>query len=149
MGERAVVLRRLAYETLLKRMGEKYGMGFEVMLYFVGFELGYYAYENHRELLGDEIDMLFKAKCELFKGLGYGVLEVVKFSYGRAVSRVYESFECELFKGSGRPASHFIRGMITGWDAAAWNAKIDDVKSVEEKCIAKGDSYCEIHVTLG
>ena len=73
MGERAVVLRRLAYEILLKKMRKKYGTGFEAMLYFVGFKLGYYAYENHRELLGDEIDMLLKAKCELFKGLGYGV----------------------------------------------------------------------------
>jgi len=129
-------------------MREKYGAGFETILYVIGFEIGYHAYENHVKLLGNDINVLLRAGTEFFQALGYGVLEVVKFSYGNAISRIYNNFECELFKGSEKSASHFVRGLIVGWDTVAWNVDINRVKSVETKCIAKGDSYCEIHVTI-
>jgi len=53
-----------------------------------------------------------------------------------------------LRRCSRKPASHFVRGLITGWDVAVWKADINGVRSVETKCIAKGDSYCEIYVTI-
>ena len=53
---------------------------------------------------------------------------------------VYDSFECELFRGSDRPRSNLVRGMIAGWATELFKRKVS-VKEV--KCIAKDDPYCE------
>jgi len=58
----------------------------------------------------------------------------------RIVLRLYDSFECEAFRCSDRPASQFIRGHISGLISALLNSNI---RVIETKCIAKGDDFCE------
>ena len=146
--EWAVIFRKTTYKTFLMKMREKYGVSFEAILYVTGFEIGHNAYHSHKKLFGDNPNVLLNAGCELFKALGYGILEFVKFKHGKAINRVYNNFECELSRNSGKPSSHFIRGMIAGWDVASWNVHMNKIRVTEMKCIAKGDPYCEFHVVI-
>ena len=61
----------------------------------------------------------------------------------KIVLRLYDSIECKIFRGSGRPVSQFIRGHISGLLTKILGK---DVRAVETKCIAKGDLYCEFSV---
>lgn len=145
MGQRAVILSRSAYDTFLRRLREKYGAGYSAMLYHIGLNMGYHAYEDHARLVGDDIRTLIRTASALFAALGFGVIEVTKFRMDNAVVRVYDSFECELFKQSNTSSSHFIRGLIAGWLAAAWKTDTENVTCIERKCVAMGDEYCEFH----
>ena len=62
---------------------------------------------------------------------------------GEVAIKVYDSSECELFKGSKKCESHLIRGMLAGWFSQLFRK---EVKVREVKCIAKGDSYCQFEV---
>ena len=62
--------------------------------------------------------------------------------------RVYESFECSVFKGSDKPRGAMMRGLLAGFIAAIWDAELDDIGVEEVKCIAKGDEYCEYKIWL-
>jgi len=147
MGQRAVILSRSAYDTFLHRLREKYGAGYSAMLYHIGLNMGYHAHEDHARLVGGNIRMLIKTASALFAALGFGVIEVTRFCMDSAIVRVHDNFECELFKESNTPSSHFIRGLVAGWLAAAWKTGTENVTCIERKCIAKGDKYCEFHAT--
>jgi predicted hydrocarbon binding protein len=55
-----------------------------------------------------------------------------------AVYRVYDSFECELFKGEGEIRAGFVRGLIGGWLAARWSVEVaEDIEVNEVKCSRK------------
>ncbi len=77
-----MLLRKATYNALLRRLRERYGAGFEAILYLIGFEVGKGGYEDHRRLLGPGLDTLLKAGSELFKALGYGALENLRFEWG-------------------------------------------------------------------
>jgi len=150
-GERAVIFRRKVYEGLLKRGVEVYGTGYAQLLYIVGIETGRNVYMDHTKYTGEEPENLLKFMAAFFQMLGYGRLEVVYLddSARRAVVRVFDSAECELFKGAQPPSPRgaFIRGLIVGWLAARWG--VGDYLAItaqEMKCIAKGDQYCEYHI---
>jgi len=146
MGERAIILRRTLYEIFAKSLRDELGSGYVVWLYQLGIELGRNSYRYNRKLVGDDIDKLIAMGSVMFGQAGFGKLEVVKvdFSSGRAIIRVYDSFECELYKGSGKASSYFIRGIIKGYAQEVFRK---EVVVTETKCIAKGDSYCEFVVS--
>ncbi len=54
------------------------------------------------------------------RALGYGIFEILEFSKYNARIRVYDNFECELFHGSDKPESFFVRGVLAGWFAGVW-----------------------------
>jgi predicted hydrocarbon binding protein/predicted amino acid-binding ACT domain protein len=148
-GQRAIILSRQVYEGFLKEGWRRFGTAFPVMLYMLGFESGRLAYRRHLEVAGGDVKAAVKVAEAFFQLLGYGRLEILKIDDARreAVYRVYDSFECELFKGEGEIRAGFIRGLIGGWMAARWGVEeAEDVIVREEKCIAKGDPYCEAHV---
>jgi predicted hydrocarbon binding protein len=84
-----------------------------------------------------------------FQLLGFGRLEFLRVDDRgmEAAYRVYDSFECELFKGAGEIKSSFVRGVAGGFLAERWGVSDpDEVVVREEKCVAKGDPYCEARV---
>ncbi|MGC8836604.1 MAG: V4R domain-containing protein, partial [Infirmifilum sp.] len=135
------------YEGFIKGGYERFGSAFAVMLYLMGFEAGRKAFVDYYSVFHD-FNTLQKVVTAAFQMLGYGVPEVVMVDDNahRAVVRVYDSFECELFKGADNVRSGFIRGFIAGFLAGHWNVK--RVFAREVKCIARGDPYCEFHVEV-
>lgn len=145
-GERVVILRRPGYEALVRGLRDKIGTGYEAILYHIGVELGRNYFDSHVRLVGRDLDKLTRICETLFRLVGYGILryEEVDAAEKGGVARVWDSFECELYRGLGRPASHFVRGMIAGWLGKLFQA---DVKAVEVKCLATGDPYCEFRIS--
>jgi predicted hydrocarbon binding protein/predicted amino acid-binding ACT domain protein len=148
-GQRAVLFSRQVYEGFFREGWRRFGTAFPIMLYMLGFESGRLAYQRHLEVAGGDVKAVVKVAEAFFQLLGYGRLEVLKIDDARreAVYRVYDSFECELFKGEGEVRAGFIRGLIGGWLAARWDiSEAEGIVVREEKCIAKGDPYCEARV---
>jgi len=144
-GERAIIMRNNLYASIIRGMWEKLGTGYGILLYHMGFEAGRNIYRSHREIARDR-EALIRWLQEMFRLMGYGLLEVVELDEGRkeAVMRVYNSFECELFRGAGEIRSNLVRGILAGWVAEHLGRRsLDYVRAIELKCIAKGDPYCE------
>lgn len=148
-GKRAVIMRDLFYEGLFKSGWERFGVAYSVLLYSAGFDAGRSAFRHHREL-SQSPELIVKIAEALFQMLGYGVLEILKIDDAsrEAVARVYSSFECELFKGSGEARGSFVRGMLAGWFAERWGVPYEEVVAREYKCIARGDEYCEYVISV-
>jgi len=142
--ERAVVFRKTMYEAFLRRLRERLGTSQMAVLYHIGLEVGYAIYGELSRMTGGELDRIVMLGREYFKHSGLGVLEPeLNLARRRAIVRIYGCFECELFKGLDRPASQFVRGMVSGFMSGVFGEKMF---AEEIRCIAKGDEYCEFHV---
>ena len=142
-GERIVILRQPLIKMLLNAIVKEYGNGFEVLLYYIGYEYGKLAYATHVEIVGRDREKMITLSKVLFQLLGFGRMEVadINLKDKTAVVRIYDSIECSSFKNSTRPKSYFIRGMLAGWFEEFFGVKMH---SEETKCIARGDPYCEM-----
>lgn len=147
--ERAVIMRRAVYEGLIKSGWERFGTAYAVLLYSAGFESGRNAFRDHKKLSQDP-EALVRIAIAFFQLVGYGVPEFFRVDDAarEAVFRVHDSFECSLFKGAGEPRGSFVRGLIAGWLAERWSVSFEEVVAREERCIAKGDEYCEFKVSV-
>ena len=147
-NERAILMNRAVYEGLIRSGWERFGSGYGQLLYIVGFEIGRYVYGRYCSHLDREL--MSKLALNLMQLMGYGIVDVVELddSGFRAVVRVYDSFECELFRGVGEIRGNLVRGMLAGWLAERWGGlSFDQVTAREVKCIARGDPHCEYHIT--
>lgn len=128
-------------------MREKYGPAFNAILYHIGFRAGYRSYTAHAEKYGEDPEIIFTIASENAKQLGYGIFQPIKYTPREVTVRVYENFECQLFKNADKPQSHLVRGMIAGFLAAMWNLEMEDVDAEETACIATGSPYCQFRIT--
>ena len=143
---RIIVLGRLAYEGFIKQGRRDMGSGFNTVLYIVGFDIGSNIFKEICNVIGRwRIEDLLNWGSAIFQEMGYGRMKIISWNseVKEAAIRVYDSFECELFKGSGRCESHLVRGIIAGWFSELFEKELI---AVETKCIAKGDPYCEFEV---
>jgi len=149
--ERAIILRKPVYTALFKDIKDKVGEEYSIILYFMGFQIGQKIYENHMKLAEGDVNKALKIALATYTTAGYALMEVTIFDLKkkRLECIMHRSFECELHLNQGRPASHFMRGMIAGWFAAACGVSgIEKVEAREVECIAKGDKHCKIYVTI-
>lgn len=147
-NERAIILRKPLYEAFIKLLRDELGSGYTAWLYQLGTEMGKNAYKSHREIIqSDDPDKMVRFAEALFAQIGFGKLRVrsLDIKGKRALVRVYNSFECELFRDSNEPSSYLIKGMLKGWFSSLFKANI---KISEIKCIAKGDPYCEFDIRV-
>lgn len=145
--ERAVIFLRRGYIGLIKKAREQLGLDYELTLFLEGYNLSMEAFKEYTKIAGEDVEKLVKLGRSLFQHLGYGRIEIeeIDIEKGIAKLRIYDSFECELFKGSSKPVSHFIRGILAGWFTQLFKK---GVTAKEIKCIAKGDSYCQFEVKI-
>ena len=149
-GARAIILRKPLYEGLIRGVRERFGSGGEAFLYHIGYEIGRKASAAHREValkLGiADLERIFKqvGGC-IFQCVGFGIPQIIKFQSRplQITIRVYSLFECELGRGTGKPYSYLVRGMLTGVTTELFNTP---TTVTETKCIAKGDPYCEFTI---
>ena len=142
-NQRVVIFRKLIYEALFNGVRKKFGSAGDAMLYYQGFTVGVEAYDEHvRAADSEKPEDLIEAAKAINMTLGWGIIDDVRVDVkrGKAQLRIYQSFECELGKGSEKPYSQFYRGAVAGLFARFFGK---DVKVDEVKCIAKGDPYCE------
>ncbi|MEM1523041.1 MAG: hypothetical protein QW407_06165 [Thermofilaceae archaeon] len=143
-GERAIIFSRPIYEGLVKEGWQKFGTPYAILLYTVGYGAGLRAYEEHSKIVDRR--HAWKLFESYLLAVGFGRFEIIRLDDERreAVVRVYDSFECQLFRGAGEIRGNFIRGLIAGWLAGYWGVTGEfEVLAREVKCTAKGDSYCE------
>lgn len=151
LGDRAVIFSKPVYEGFIREGWRVFGTAFPIMLYIVGFGSGRLASQTLRIMAGDERYAYEKLGEAIFTSLGFGRLEIVRVDdrQKEAVVRVYDNFECEIFKGAGEIRSGLVRGFIAGWLAERWGIeKPEDILAREEKCIAKGNTFCEFRVSI-
>jgi predicted hydrocarbon binding protein len=117
----------------------------EASIYAQGFSYGRATWEN---LFGIHRPKSKEALAEMLKiyvATGWGKLELadVNPAHKTAKARLSDGFEC-VGLSTGKPESHFISGHLAGAFSAYFGS---DVKAVETKCIAKGDSHCEFDIS--
>lgn len=145
-GQRVVFFRESLLEGMLKEGWRRMGENFAVLLYYAYFHGALETYKNFYGKIRANKSDIVRLVEELFRMFGYGILEMKTLKDDQAVARVYDSFECKVFKGAKQPHGAIVRGLVAGWIAGYWNAKYDDIYVKETKCIAKGDPYCEYHI---
>jgi len=144
LGERVIICRKPVYEAFLKNMREKVGVSYMAILYHMGREIGRSLHRELSQITGGDTARTTALCRELFRHMGYGTAKAeLDLKRCSAVVRVWDCFECELFKGSGKPASHFVRGIIAGFLSGVFG---EEMYAKEVKCIAMGDQYCKFIV---
>lgn len=149
-GTRTLLFEKAVYEGMLKIGWGRFGTPYAILLYLAGFGAGLRAYESQVTLTRDP-NLQLSFAMAYFQMLGFGRLEILKIDDKRmeAEFRVYESFECEVFRGVGEIRGNFVRGLTAGWFAGRWGiTDPDKVIARERKCIAKGDPYCEYRIQV-
>ena len=143
-GERAIVMGKALYKGVFADLREELGLSAGAIFYHIGLRAGRDVYSAHEKMLkGRNVNVFIEIMENVWKATGFGMLEVLEIDRARGYARVriYNNFECEMFKGSGKPQGHFTRGIIEGWLEKCMGYEL---RSEEVKCIAKGDPYCEM-----
>jgi len=145
-GRRCIIFRDSIYYGLFKSVVDAFGTGGASLLYQFGKLVGKKAFEDHIAWAEDNKEVITVME-EVFRAVGFGKLEIVSIDRIRKVvyARIYDSFEGELFRGSGNMSCNFIRGILAGWFSRYFNS---NVVAEELKCIAKGDPYCEMKISV-
>ena len=76
---------------------------------------------------------------------GWAIVEIVELDDEKrnVTLRLFDNWECSMFKGSSEPRSHYIRGVLDGFFSSLFKVEME---AKETKCIAKGDPYCEFEI---
>lgn len=141
-GQQAMSFRREVVVDMFSRIRKIFGSGANLVIYEMGVAAGE---SDGRELVAYMGQSLVESNLPdlvyLYAAQGWGLPELVEISLQpfRATIRFKDSFECAYTK-SAVPNSHYLRGHLAGINSAILGKK---VKSVETKCVAKGDPYCE------
>ena len=149
-GDRAIIIRLQGYKGIVEDIRKHFGTAGEAFLYYAGFDSGVEYAKSHKEIgrklgLTDPTKIFQLISTSLFSCVGFGKMKTLKLTAEppKARIRIYNSFECELGIGTGKPFSHLVRGMIAGALTTLFNTKM---QATETKCIAKRDPYCEFSV---
>jgi len=142
-NERVVIFRKSVYAALFKGIRKKFGSAGEAMLYYQGYTIGFEILERYVKIANSKsIEDLVEIAKAINTTLGWGRIGDVKIDTKKRTAQVqiFQNFECELGEKIGKPYSQFYRGAIAGLFTRFFGK---DVKVEENKCIAKGDLYCE------
>ncbi|MEM2087290.1 MAG: V4R domain-containing protein [Thermoproteota archaeon] len=114
----------------------------QTIVWYQGREIGKNTLETYRKEYGVEgisaVEILKKRALIL----GWAKMEIVHLDEKekKAVIKIFDNWECDMFKEKSAPQSHFIRGILSGFFSSLFR---EDLKGEETRCIAKGDPYCE------
>ncbi|MDV3244849.1 MAG: hypothetical protein LYZ66_06740 [Nitrososphaerales archaeon] len=136
------------YAGLRRRLFEVFKDGTGVMLYQMGAGYG--------ELMGKRISEMGSSKLSVYRSFisvgnkqGYGRFDVpllktiISRTRGEAIIRLKNSFFGSSAGKTGQTECFLVAGMIAG---AAEAIQKKTFSCVEEKCVSKGDEYCEFRL---
>ena len=131
--------------TLLNAIKDKWGSAGEVAVYRIGETVGEEIYRiigSTYKAIGREFINIINI---IFRLMGWmEKLEISEYSDENVIIKVYDSIECRYVE-SEKSNSQFFRGILLGIFKQLLK---NDVKVVEDKCIAKGDKYCQFKITV-
>jgi predicted hydrocarbon binding protein len=147
MGDmRAVIFPMNVLESLIAGIRQTFDTPVvQTMLWYQGREIG----KNMLELCREKYGVTGIRALEFLKTraliLGWALIETSEFDekMKKARIRVFENWECLMFKDSNVPQSHFLRGFLAGFFSSLFEV---EVEVSEAACISKGDPYCEFVV---
>ncbi|MGQ9760260.1 MAG: V4R domain-containing protein [Candidatus Methanomethylicaceae archaeon] len=87
----------------------------------------------------DPAEIVQKISSAMFQCAGFGRIEVKMLTPEHFMILVYNSFECEMGRGSVMPYSYFVRGMFAGVLRGLFGKAF---AVTETACIGRGDPYC-------
>jgi predicted hydrocarbon binding protein len=141
MGERAIIFRETTYKGLILGLRKQLGAAGEALLYHIGVNNGKGTWDALKNLIGGKVELLPQYLKYWMWLVGASVVKevVINMEKKRAVVRVENNYECVLGRGAGKPFSNLHRGFFAG----IFSELLGSERSVETKCIAAGDPYCE------
>jgi predicted hydrocarbon binding protein len=138
------------YRGLRDELQRAFQTGASTILFQMG--LGY------GKLMAAKIQQMGKGKLSVYKGfiergknLGMGSFEVpllkslISGLRSETVIRVRQSFFAAAVGDTGKAECHIFRGMMAGAAGALLGREF---ACVEERCLSKGDGYCEFSLKL-
>ncbi|MCS7116698.1 MAG: hypothetical protein NZ896_04415 [Nitrososphaerales archaeon] len=143
LGERSLTFRVESLAEMFRRLYEVFGSAAAFILYQMGSTLGSDKVEKLRMSYNLSDEEVLKMILDERIAKGWCIPELIEFdkANSRVVVRVYELFECLPSKEKENEAkSYFFKGYLEGVLKKVLNR---EVRVVEERCIAKGDAYCE------
>jgi predicted hydrocarbon binding protein len=146
---RVIVLDEEFYRGIRNKLYDSFQSGASVILYDMG--LGY------GELMGKSIQRMGTHQLKIMtdfmnlgKRRGYGTFHtpllklILSGIQGEPVVRLRDSFFSTTVGKTGKTECYLLAGIIAG--AAMVILKKDDIVCIEEKCLSKGDRYCEFKI---
>lgn len=143
MGSRAIILMYHSLRGLISGLSR---IGAEIILNIIGNEIGKAAFKDHERIVGKNLEKLIKLFEARFMMSGFGITKVesIDMETCEFTVKIDHCIECEILEELKRPSgSYFIKGMIEGWFSELIGM---DVVAYEEKCISRGDPYCQFKI---
>jgi predicted hydrocarbon binding protein len=142
---RVMIIDEEFYLGLRNKLYSSFKSGASVILYEMG--LGY------GELMGDNMKKMGVSKLEVIKSFmelgkthGYGVFNtpflkmILTGLQGEPAVRLEDCFFATAVGETGKAECYLMAGIVAGAAQVLLNKKFN---CVEEKCLCKGDAYCE------
>ncbi|MGI0092137.1 MAG: V4R domain-containing protein [Nitrososphaerales archaeon] len=142
---RVMVIDEEFYKALASKLYSSFQSGASVILYDMGLGYGELMGRNMKEMGVSRFEVI-KDFIELGKSHGYGVFNtpflkmILSGIRGEPAVRLEDSFFATSFGKTGKVECYLMAGIIAGASQVLLNKKFT---CVEEKCLAKGDAYCE------
>lgn len=142
---RSIVILENDFISMLKGIYERLGDVGKALFFniacFGGAAMAEYLLKRLK-LKGEE---LIREALKIYQASGWGKMELVSYKPEEPfiVLRLYDSIECKAFVGQKEPASHYIRGHLSGLLSRLMES---NMLAIEVKCIAIGDPYCQFNV---
>jgi len=132
---------------MIGRLWGAFGTGAQLILFEMGSEAGQKIAERLKGLGGKEpAAKLARELIKAYSAVGWGCIDLSEFNMETCEGyvKVYNSFECEPFRGkSNKPRSFFLRGHISNAMSVILGKKLS---ATEIKCVAQGDPFCEFKI---
>ncbi len=136
------------YVGLRRRLREVFGTGSDTILYEIG--VGY-GVQGGNVIMKEGQSKLSAYRDFIANGRyqGWGKFEtpmiqmMVAGIKGEAVVKLEHSFFADAIGVTGKPQCHIVAGLISG---AARVILKKDLSCTEEKCVSKGDEFCQFRL---
>jgi len=140
-----VIFTEISYTGIFKGLRDNFGQGGALFLYHMGRTVGENVFLNHQKIAkSHSYKKIAKVAETMAFIMGWGRVSIyINKKKKKARVIIFDNFECELFRGSYKPQSYFMKGVISGWFSKLFES---EVIVNETKCIAMGDDYCEFKV---
>ncbi len=141
LGERAIIYRESAIRELIMGLRSQLGSAGEALLYHIGLNIGKGIWSALKSKASEDLKLFTEyVKYWMLLHSVSKIIEVtINMDEKKAVIKTEENYECALAKNYGKPFSSLHRGVFAG----LFSELLATDKSMETKCIAAGDPYCE------
>ncbi len=142
-----IIFRAKHFSNMINAIKEKWRSAGEAAVYYIGEMAGYESYDTLSRLFKEEGWKLAEIALSLSKCYGWwSRAEMINLNAqnGSIIIRIHDSIECR-YVSTQRPNGQYVRGYLTGFFSKLLNSKVE---AKEQFCLAKGDPYCEYHLTL-